>query len=472
MHADASGMQRWSRLDARLLGVALVYLIVVAGLQAWASPTAELDQAEQLVFAQGLQWGYSNQPPLYTWLLWGLEQMTGPSLVVLYLVKVALLGSLAVSFVGIGHELQLSSRQRLVSLLGLAWLPAFVWEAQRDLTHSMMAATMASLMLWGSLWAVRRRVWWAYTWPGLAAAGALLSKHNAVIFVVSVLLTLLSLPDWRRRLSPGGVLWACVLMMVLCAPHGRWLLQHPDVVAQTTHKLIGAHDDAGWVAWGELLGGLIKGLLAFLVPWLLVAVPLWWRAHQRCAASVLLTRLLWVVMAVLLVFVLAIGAESFKGRWLFPLLFFVPLWLAASVDVAASRASLVMVGRSDLGPVVWRAAVGPHRLADRWRGPDAPESAFGGPGRAVAAGLGRGAARRARVASSRRRQLAVGLGWRSCDSDAEADLARGDARYADGCGHHPGLAQPRLCDLAARADGPRPGRGELAGRAGTGVAPA
>lgn len=343
MHTDASGMQRWSRLDARLLGVALVYLIVVAGLQAWASPTAELDQAEQLVFAQGLQWGYSNQPPLYTWLLWGLEQMTGPSLVVLYLVKVALLGSLAVSFVGIGHELQLSSRQRLVSLLGLAWLPAFVWEAQRDLTHSMMAATMASLMLWGSLWAVRRRVWWAYTWPGLVAAGALLSKHNAVIFVVSVLLTLLSLPDWRRRLSPGGVVWACVLMMVLCAPHGRWLLQHPEVVAQTTHKLIGAHDDAGWVAWGELLGGLIKGLLAFLVPWLLVAVPLWWRAHQRCAASVLLTRLLWVVMAVLLVFVLAIGAESFKGRWLFPLLFFVPLWLAASVDVAASRASLVMV---------------------------------------------------------------------------------------------------------------------------------
>ncbi len=31
MHTDASGMQRWSRLDARLLGVALVYLIVVAG---------------------------------------------------------------------------------------------------------------------------------------------------------------------------------------------------------------------------------------------------------------------------------------------------------------------------------------------------------------------------------------------------------------------------------------------------------
>lgn len=343
MQVDPSGVSRWSRLDARWLLGLLVYACTVAFLQMGASPTAELDQAEQLILSQRLQWGYTNQPPLYTWLLWGIEQWTGPSLTVLLLFKVGLLLALAVSFVGIGHELRLSQRQRVLSLAGLAWLPAFVWEAQRDLTHSMMAATMASLMLWGSLWAVRRRTWWAYALPGAAAAGALLSKHNAVIFVVAVLLTLLSLPDWRRRLHLGGVLFAIALLAGLCAPHGLWLLQHPEVLAQTTHKLIGAQDDAGWVAGGELLVALLKGLLAFLMPWLLVAVPLWWGARRQSAAQRLMTRLLWVVMAVLLVFVLAIGAESFKGRWLFPLLFFVPLWLAASVDVDASRATQIMV---------------------------------------------------------------------------------------------------------------------------------
>lgn len=343
MQVDPGGVPRWSRLDASLLLGLLVYACTVAFLQMGASPTAELDQAEQLILSQRLQWGYTNQPPLYTWLLWGIEQWTGPSLTVLLLFKVGLLLALAVSFVGIGHELRLSQRQRVLSLAGLAWLPAFVWEAQRDLTHSMMAATMASLMLWGSLWAVRRRTWWAYALPGAAAAGALLSKHNAVIFVVAVLLTLLSLPDWRWRLHLGGVLFAIALLAGLCAPHGLWLLQHPEVLAQTTHKLIGAQDDAGWVAGGELLVALLKGLLAFLMPWLLVAVPLWWGARRQSAAQSLMTRLLWVVMAVLLVFVLAIGAESFKGRWLFPLLFFVPLWLAASVDVDASRATQIMV---------------------------------------------------------------------------------------------------------------------------------
>lgn len=343
MQLDPSGVSRWSRLDARWLLGLMVYACAVAFLQMGASPTAELDQAEQLILSQRLQWGYTNQPPLYTWLLWGIERVTGPSLAVLLLVKIGLLLALALSFIGIGHELRLSPRQRVLSLAGLAWLPAFVWEAQRDLTHSMMAATMASLLLWGSLWAVRRRTWWAYALPGLAAAGALLSKHNAVIFVVAVLVTLLSLPDWRRRLHLGGVLLAVALLAGLCAPHGVWLLQHPQVLAQTTHKLTVAHAASGWGAGLGLIGALFKGLLAFLMPWLLVAVPLWWWARRQSAAQSLMTRLLWVVMAVLLVFVLAIGAESFKGRWLFPLLFFVPLWLAASVDVDASRATQVMV---------------------------------------------------------------------------------------------------------------------------------
>lgn len=334
---------RGSAFDVRLvLGVCL-YLGAVAGLQWFVSPSAEMDQAEQLILAQRLQWGYTNQPPLYTWLVWLLERITGPSLAVLYLVKVALLGGMAWSFLGIGKELAFSRRQHLLALAGLAWLPAFVWEAQRDLTHSMMAATMTSLMLWSSLWAVRKQVAWAYALPGLAAAGALLSKHNAVIFELGLLLTLLSLGDWRRRLHLGGVLLAGGLVVLICLPHALWLLDHPDMLAKTTHKLANGHDDLGVTALDNLLVALVKGVLAFLLPWLLVAVPLWWRGRRPSDARTLMSRLLQTVMAVLLVFVLLIGAESFKARWLFPLLFFVPLWLAAAVDVDASRWTSVMV---------------------------------------------------------------------------------------------------------------------------------
>ena len=43
MRTDDAGVPRWSRLDVRLLLTGFLYLVVVAGLQAWASPTAELD---------------------------------------------------------------------------------------------------------------------------------------------------------------------------------------------------------------------------------------------------------------------------------------------------------------------------------------------------------------------------------------------------------------------------------------------
>jgi len=69
----------------------LAYLSLVAGLQAAVSPTLELDQAEQLILAQKLAWGYTNQPPLYTWLVWGLTALTGSVVFSLWALKVALL---------------------------------------------------------------------------------------------------------------------------------------------------------------------------------------------------------------------------------------------------------------------------------------------------------------------------------------------------------------------------------------------
>ena len=123
MRIEESGVSRWSRLDARLLLGLLAYACAVAFLQMGASPTAELDQAEQLILSQRLQWGYTNQPPLYTWLLWGIAQWTGPSLTVLLLFKVGLLLALAVSFVGVGpgdsaHLYVVLAVQRLVQLFG------------------------------------------------------------------------------------------------------------------------------------------------------------------------------------------------------------------------------------------------------------------------------------------------------------------------------------------------------------------
>ncbi len=332
----------------------LVYFVLVAVLQMAASSTAELDQAEQLILSQRLQWGYTNQPPLYTWVIWALSHVGGVSLGLFYLVKVSLLALLTRAFAGVGEELGFSDCQHVLALSGLAWLPAFVWEAQRDLTHSMMAATLAAMTLWATLVALRRQRPWAYALIGLAAGGAMLSKQNALIFVLAVLLTVVSLPSWRRRLKPAGLVLAMLCAVLVCAPHALWLLSHGDALSRTTQKVM-AHGDAGWAAHTvSPVLALGEGLGSFLLPWLLLAWPLCRQARVTTEASRFMGRLAAVVLLLLLAFVALAGVGEFKARWLFPILFFAPLWLAASVGGQTGRLGLWMVW----GGVAWAVLCG------------------------------------------------------------------------------------------------------------------
>ncbi|MCH2242910.1 MAG: hypothetical protein MK041_13510, partial [Aquabacterium sp.] len=175
------------------------YFALVAALQQAASSTAELDQAEQLVLSQSLAWGYTNQPPLYTALVWAVFQLTGPSLAALSAIKVGLLTALVAGCDRIGLALGLDAPRRRVALWGLMLLPPVVWEAQRDLTHSLLAAALAALLCAQVLGLLRRGQGGqggeaglaAYALAGLLAGLTVLAKHNAAVLALSLAAALL-----------------------------------------------------------------------------------------------------------------------------------------------------------------------------------------------------------------------------------------------------------------------------------------
>ncbi len=134
--------------DLRIWLLASLYFALNALTQGWVSPTADLDQAQQLVLSQNWNLGYGTQPPLYTWLVNILFAITGPSLWVLLALKSLLLSLLAAGILAIGRELGFDGRRQLMALAGLALIPQVIWEAQRDLTHSLLATLVASWTLW------------------------------------------------------------------------------------------------------------------------------------------------------------------------------------------------------------------------------------------------------------------------------------------------------------------------------------
>src|SRR5438876_12418667 len=85
MPADRKGLQGGA--------VLVLYLGVHLLLRLALSPSLIPDEAELALFSQSLAWGYSEQPPLYSWLVWGIVHLLGLSVFSLTLVRMLVLAS-------------------------------------------------------------------------------------------------------------------------------------------------------------------------------------------------------------------------------------------------------------------------------------------------------------------------------------------------------------------------------------------
>ena len=161
-----------------LWGIVVAYVTINALTQRLVSGTAELDQSQQLLLSQDWQFGYSGQPPLYTWLVMGVFAITGPSLSALLGIKVVLLSSLAAILIGVGRQFLFSKQQHLITIVSMVFILQFIWESQRDLTHSVLVTVMSAATLLQIVRAQRNPITSNYIILGLLVGMGIISKYN------------------------------------------------------------------------------------------------------------------------------------------------------------------------------------------------------------------------------------------------------------------------------------------------------
>jgi 4-amino-4-deoxy-L-arabinose transferase-like glycosyltransferase len=351
------------RLSGRLaLGISAYLLLNAIGL-AVVSGTADRDQAEQLLLAQSWASGYGPQPPLYTYLVKGVFLVTGPALWPLLLLKAALLSLLVVAVLRIGLQLGFRADQQLLAVGGLALIPQFLWESQRDLSHSVLATAVAAWTLLQLLRLTARPTPVNHGLLGVLVAAGLLSKYNVALVLAALLITALSIPTCRRALLRPALALAVAIALVLLAPHLGWALAHgPQALAGLEKARTLEH-----AAWPGVFSALAAAV-AFLSPYWIVALALLWPERRRLRladpcrdpGAALLQRLPLALVAVMLVFVLASGADRIKDRWYQSLLFYVPISVATLAPPLPRRRLRWLVG-AGLGAAATAAVLLPAR---------------------------------------------------------------------------------------------------------------
>ncbi|MEW6234896.1 MAG: glycosyltransferase family 39 protein [Candidatus Omnitrophota bacterium] len=305
----------------------LAYIALNAFSQFLTSPTAELDQSEQLVLSQSLQLGYASHPPLYTWIAFGVFIFTGPSLLALLVVKILILSSLMGLLIAVGREFEFSERQHLIAIIGVIFIPQFIWESQRDLTHSSLATMFAAAALLQTARLSRNPSVRNYALLGLIAGFGVLSKYNFLIYCLGLLLAAAFTPQYRKAVFRLPLLLSIAITVAMAIPHAVWASSHIAAAASSLHKI---ESISGKPLLG--IGKTFAAVLVFLTPFWLAAVFLAGRKILLPVAQagyrLFLSRLFLVMLGVILLFVLLSGAQKIKDRWFQPLLFFTPLLLA------------------------------------------------------------------------------------------------------------------------------------------------
>jgi 4-amino-4-deoxy-L-arabinose transferase-like glycosyltransferase len=321
---------REERISKHFLLGSGIFFLVHSGIRIAQQGGLEIDEAELLFYTQQFQLGYSNQPPLYTWLQWAVFQLSGVGHAGLALLRNALLYAVYVCMFQTARSLLGALGAAAISLSMLLIVP-LGWEALIDRTHSTLACALGAGALWTYYSLLRRPGRLRMALLGSLLGLGMLSKYNFIIFIAGLAVASLAVPEHRRRIWTRQ-LWIGAAAGAACVlPHALWFLQNlHTATGDTLYKMDDsqAGDYLSHVAIGYK--NLFISILSFISPlWILLLFGYRQRAQGQLRLRTPDARFFcWmyaVGMAIVAAIILTGHMANFKSRWVQPLLFSLPL---------------------------------------------------------------------------------------------------------------------------------------------------
>ncbi len=304
-----------------------------------------------------------RQPPLYEWLLWSVQQLTGPTLPSFLLIKYGLLtGTVAFLYLA---ATRIFRERGFAMLAGLSpfLLYQFAWNLHEGVTHSMVLTCLVAASLWAVMRISENGRAWDYLLFGLIAGLGLISKWGFAGFLLLLLISAMLQPSLRARiLAPRFLLSLCVIAVV-GAPVVYWLIvgQH-DLVALYGSSVAPKAQFNRLHATLIGLGLSIYAPLAFLFPLDVILpvlfpamVPKAWGDIKRAVAPadwkgsepdwpLLILHITMGGFLLLMLGALLTGATHYLERYMHPFFLLTPLWMLSAVERTgnASRKARVL----------------------------------------------------------------------------------------------------------------------------------
>jgi len=359
----------------QFFGLLLIYFTLQIFLRVCISSSLDLDESEQLVLTQKLNWGYGSQPPLYTWIQFGFFKVFGLSVFGLSLFKNILLFC---TYLFTYLNARFITRRHIAGVAAAAsllFIPQIAWESQRDLTHSVLSATVVCATLFCFLRLTKQRSVAAYALFGLCAGLGVLSKYNFALVLVALALAAVSMRDFRVVILDKRIVLAGLIAVLVVLPNLLWALNHPDLALRAAGKFK-IQESGHWLS-GIIAGlkTLTVGSVTFFGPLALAYGIIFWKRRGPGAPGArnpyvgLLLRMLVISYGIIVLAIVVLRISEVRDRWLQPILVGSPVlaiaWLEDRLDAARLKlilalafAVMVLVTGALHGRIIWAERMG------------------------------------------------------------------------------------------------------------------
>jgi 4-amino-4-deoxy-L-arabinose transferase-like glycosyltransferase len=299
------------------IGQVLLWGLVV-GLN-YSAP--EVDSAEQFVWSFSMESGYWKHPPLPSWIMHGLIQLFGPSLLLPFIATQAcIVIALALTW-RLGCEFMSPTRSLIA--MALTSLVTYHNIGGDSFNHNnvLLPFQAASLLLF--YLATKRQTWLLWALAGLFAGLAMLVKYVALFPLAGLVLYFALDRSLHTRRSLLGLLLAIGVFTLVLMPHVLWLRATDFLPFRYAHEV--TRELPGLLATLQSLAGFVFTQLMRLLPFFVGLALVMWPGRAGTPSSPRLMPLapgdrlfVWTAALTPLVITMGIGLFSetaLQARW-------------------------------------------------------------------------------------------------------------------------------------------------------------
>lgn len=318
----------------------VAYLTIHLSVRLLFSQTLQVDDREQVFFAQELLLGYPMpQPPMYSWLSWGVFQIFGVGLLSLTLLKYTVI-TLTFWFAWlVSGQLFQHLQTRYLATFSYLLMPSFAWHMHQGFTHTILLGFGIILSLHALLSLKESPNTKNYLYLGLALGVGLMGKYSFLLFMIPLLIAALTIKSYQTLILNRQGLFTLAAFILFVAPHAYWLAQHYQEIFSLADQRLQINSENLILERLKSLGKFTGSAVAFVMPFALIfLIGNWRRLFNRDRQliqndnTLLLSRFYWAIVTSVLILTIFVSMPHFKVRWFHPLMMIFPLWLLLRIE--------------------------------------------------------------------------------------------------------------------------------------------